>query len=103
MRLRRSITLIIAVLLVALLAFDGCGGEPRVESTPAKRACIELMQKVPVYYEDFEFWDVRALQSDPDLGEFYKVWHERRVGSLEERFGIKSSVLNIWLRGDCLT
>lgn len=102
MRLHRSIRLIIAVALMALSAFSGCGGEPRVESTPAKRACIEMMQKVPVYYEDFEFWDVRTLQSDPDLGEFYKVWYERKVASLEERFGIKSSSIEYLAQGEGL-
>jgi hypothetical protein len=102
MRQSSIIILVMAAVLVALLAFGGCGGETQAELKTTKRACIEMMQKVPVYYEDFEFWDVRTLQSDPDLGEFYKVWYERRAGSLEERFGIKSSSIEYLAQGEGL-
>ena len=88
MRQQSIIILVMAAVLMALPAFSRCGGEPQVELTPDKRACIEMMQKVPVYYEDFEFWNVRALQSDPDLGELHKVWYERRGESLEEHYGL---------------
>jgi len=90
MRLRSCLTIIMAAMLTVLLALDGCVTEPATEVTPARKACIELMQKVPVYYEDFEFWDARTLQSDPDLGEMNKVWQERRGGFLEI-FGISGT------------
>ena len=83
MRLHSSVTLIMVAMLTALLVFSGGCTKPAAEETTAQRACIELMQKVPVYYEDFEFWDAKTLRSDPDLGEFYKVWHERRGGFLD--------------------
>jgi len=90
MRLHGSATLIMAAMLAALLAFSGGCMKPAAEEVTAKKACIELMQKVPVYYEDFEFWDVKTLQSDPDLGEMNKVWQERRGGFLEI-FGISGT------------
>lgn len=90
MRLHGNATLIMAAMLAALLAFSGGCMKPAAEEVTAKKACIELMQKVPVYYEDFEFWDVRTLQSDPDLGEMNKVWQERRGGFLEI-FGISGT------------
>ena len=88
MKVHSIVTLIMATILTALLALGGCVTEPAIEVTPARRACIELMQKVPVYYEGFQFWDARTLQSDPDLGEFYKVWYERRGESLEKHYGL---------------
>ncbi|MBN1693672.1 MAG: hypothetical protein JW845_09000 [Dehalococcoidales bacterium] len=55
MRPMRNVTLTIITTLVALLILSGCQTESQSEATPAKTACIELMQKMPVYYEDFEF------------------------------------------------
>ena len=89
-------------MLAALLSFSGCGTKPAAEEVTAERACIELMQKVPVYYEDFEFWDVRTLQSDPDLGEMNKVWQERRGGFLGN-FGIRSTDVSYVAEAGVLT
>lgn len=102
MRLRSSLTIIMAAMLTALLALDGCVTEPATEVTPARKACIELMQKVPVYYEDFEFWDASILQSDADLTEFYKVWHGRR-GEWLENFGISSANVDYVAEAGVLT
>lgn len=89
MRAYKGIALIVAIVLVALVALGGCGGEDQTESTSARLACIELMQKVPlspVYYESFYFWDVKTLRSDPDLAETYQIFYERRVDFLVELF-----------------
>ena len=102
MRQRTSVTIIMAAVLTALLALSGCVTEPATEVTPARRACIELMQKVPVYYEDFEFWDASTLQSDADLTEFYQVWHERR-GEWLENFGISSADVDYVAEAGVLT
>jgi hypothetical protein len=93
---------IMAVTFAFLLIFGGCRGEPQEETTPARRACIEMMQKVPVYYEDFEFWDVRALREDPDLSEMYQIWHERKVEFLEERYQIESQDIDYLAQGEGL-
>ena len=102
MRLHSSVTLIMAAMLTALLAFSGCGTKPAAEEVTAKKACIELMQKVPVYYEDFEFLDAKTLQSDADLTEFYKVWHGRR-GEWLENFGISSADIDYVAEAGVLT
>lgn len=90
MRLYSNATLIMAAMLSTLLVFSGCGGEPRIESTPAEKACIEMMQKVPETYEYFYFWNVRALQDDSDLSEIYQFWQERHG---LERYGVKVNYL----------
>lgn len=85
----KGIASIVAIVLVALVALGGCGVKDQTDSTSARRACIELMQKVPlspVYYESFYFWDVKTLRSDPDLAEMYQVFYERRVDFLVELF-----------------
>ena len=102
MRLHSSVTIIMAAMLVALFAFSGGCVKPAAEETTAERACIELMQKVPVYYEDFEFWDAKTLRSDPDLGEFYKVWHGRR-GEWLENFGISIADVDYVVEAGVLT
>jgi hypothetical protein len=93
---------LIAAVVITSLSLIGCGNEPQTELTAAKKACIEMMQKVPVYYEDFEFWDVKTLRSDPDLAEMYQVWHERKTDFLEESYGIKSSGINYLAQGEGL-
>ena len=76
MRLHNSITLIVVTVLTVLLFFSGCGTKPEAEeTTAAEEACIELIQKVPIYYEDLMFWDVEALRSDNDLSEIYGIWN----------------------------
>jgi len=102
MRMNKSVTPIIMVILTALLAFSGCGTKPAAEEVTAKRACIELMQKVPVYYEDFEFWDARTLRSDPDLVELYEIWYERKVEFLEQNYGIQSTGIDYLAQGEGL-
>ena len=102
MRLCSNVTIIIVVVLMALSALSGCVTGPAKDVTPARIACIELMQKVPVYYEAFEFWDVKKLQSDPDLGEFYKEWQGRR-GEWLENFGISSTDVDYVVEAEVLT
>jgi hypothetical protein len=97
-----KITLIMAVAITVLSGFSGCKAEPQTELTPAKKACIEIMQQVPVYYEDFEFWDVRSLRDDIDLSDMYQVWYERKVDSLEERYGLNSSGIDYLAQGELL-
>ena len=88
---RAALNITGCILLAALLVTGGCGKETQIAITEPRAACIEMMQKVPVYYEDFEFWDVKALRSDPDFKEIYQVWHERKAQYLEQRYGINSS------------
>jgi hypothetical protein len=57
------------------------------------------MQQVPVYYEDFEFWDVKTLRGDADLGQMYQVWNERKVKYLEKPYGIQSSDIGYMAQG----
>jgi hypothetical protein len=102
MRLHTSIIIATATTLTVLLMLTDCGGKPQVAETPARSACIELMQKVPVYYEGFEFWDARTLQSDPDLEEMCKVWQERE-GDFLEVFGIDSSNIDYLASAEVLT
>ncbi len=94
--------ILITAVLITSLSLAGCKNEPQTELTPAKKACIEMMQKVPVYYEDFEFWDVTALRSDPDMEDMYKVWYERKVQFLEENYGIESSGIEYLAQGEGL-
>lgn len=102
MRLHRNVTVAMAALLAILPALGGCAAEALTEASPAKKACIELMEKVPIYYEDFEFWYVRTLRNDPDLSALYEVWYERKVKSLEERFGIDGSAIDYLAQGEGL-
>jgi hypothetical protein len=102
MKLSKTLTLLIMLAFSASLILSGCQGEPQTELTPSHLACIEMMQKVPVYYEDFEFWDVKTLRSDPDLGEMYQIWYERKIAFLEERYGIKSSGIDYLAQGEGL-
>jgi hypothetical protein len=102
MKLSKTLTLLIMIAFTASLIFSGCKAESQAELTPSQLACIELMQKVPVYYEDFEFWDVKTLRNDADLGEMYQIWYERRVEFLEENYGLKSSSIDYLAQGEGL-
>jgi hypothetical protein len=102
MKLMRNLTLTIIAAIVVLPVFGGCQADLQAELTPAKKACIEMMQKVPVYYENFEFWDVRALSDDPDLQEMYQVWYKRKVAYLEQQQGIRSAGIDYLSQGDGL-
>jgi len=101
MKSGRILTLMVLIALVVLPVI-GCKAEQPAEISPARLACIELMQKVPVYYEDFEFWDVRALREDTDLGEMYQIWYERKVEFLEQHYGIQSSGIDYLAQGEGL-
>jgi hypothetical protein len=94
--------ILVAVVVIASLSLIGCANEPQTEMTPAKKACIEMMQQVPVYYEDFEFWDVAALRDDPDMADLYKVWYERKVQFLEENYRLASSDIEYLAQGEGL-
>jgi hypothetical protein len=96
------IVLITTLFITALPVFSGCGEKAGTELSPSHLACIEMMRKVPVYYENFDFWDVKTLRNDPDLEEMYKIWHERRVEFLEEKYGIKSSGIDYLAQGEGL-
>jgi len=98
MKLMRNITLVTA--LAVLLVAGGCKTESRTEATPAEIARIELMQKVPVFYEDYDFWDIRTLRSDADLSDLYQVWYDRKVKFLEERYGIDSTGIEYLAQGE---
>jgi hypothetical protein len=105
MRVYKNIALITAIVLVALLALGSCEAKtPAVfTSTPAGLACIELMKKVPVYYESFYFWDVKTLRSDPDLVEVYQLFYDRRVDHIVERFGIDSDGIDYLTEAETAT
>jgi len=91
-----------AAVVIASLSLTGCVNEPRTELTPARQACIEMMQQVPVYYEDYEFWDVTALRDDPDMADLYKVWYERKVQFLEDNYGLAASGIDYFAHGELL-
>jgi hypothetical protein len=94
--------ILIAAAVMTSLSLIGCGSEPQPELTPAKKACIVTMQQVPVYYEDFEFWDVTTLRDDPDIEDLYKVWYGRKVQFLEENYGLASSGIEYLAQGEGL-
>lgn len=97
----RIIALIIMMAL-AVLPVIGCKAELQARLSPAKLACIDTMQKVPVYYEDFEFWDVGVLREDVDLGEMYQIWYERKVEFLEQNYGLQSTSIDYLAQGEGL-
>jgi hypothetical protein len=104
-RLGKGLALVVVAILSALLAFSGgCNQSGSQEAPPDKPPIelIELMKKVPVYYDDFTFWDVRTLQDDSNLGEIYKVW-QGREGEWLGNFGIKSSEVNYLVQAEVLT
>jgi hypothetical protein len=101
MTLRRMILIILTVPLVLFIS-GGCTAGQQPELSPARLACIEMMQQVPVYYEDFEFWDAEALREDSDLMDMYKVWYERKVDFLEERYGMQSESIEYLAQGEGL-
>ena len=96
-----KISLVVVVIIISL-SLIGCGKEPQTELTPAKKVCIEMMQQVPVYYEDFEFWDVGMLRDDPDLSDMYQVWYERKVEFLEQNYGLQSTSVDYLGQGEGL-
>jgi len=96
------ITLAAVTALAVLSILGGCKAEPKAEISPARLVCIEMMQQVPVYYEDFEFWDVGILREDPDLGEMYQIWYERKIEFLEERYGVRSTSIDYLAQGEGL-
>jgi hypothetical protein len=98
----RNVILTIIAALVALPVFGGCQAEPQAELTPTKKACIEMMQKVPVHYENFEFWDVASLRGDPDLSEMNKVWQERK-GDWLANFNISDTSVEYLSESDVMT
>jgi len=101
MKAGRIITLMVVIAL-AVLPVLSCKAEPQAEVSPARLACIEMMQKVPVYYEDFEFWDIRTLREDTDLGELYQIWYERKVEFLERNYGLQSTSIDYLAKGEGL-
>ncbi|MDD5537387.1 MAG: hypothetical protein PHF12_00295 [Candidatus Omnitrophica bacterium] len=98
----RNATLLVIVALAVLLVPSGCKTESRTEATSVETARIELMQKVPVFYEDFDFWNVNSLREDPDLAELYQIWFDRKMKFLEERYGIDSSGIKYFAEGEGL-
>lgn len=98
MRRRSGILLSVTLSLIVLAGLTGC----RAESSSPRLTCIELMQKVPVYYEGFEFWDAEMLRSDPDLSDMYQIWHERR-GEWLANFAIDSADIDYVAEAEVLT
>lgn len=94
MKSLKSLALIVVLVLTASVGLVGCQSESDNEASQARLACIELMQKVPVYYESFEFWDVNLLRSDPDLADMYQVWYDRHLDSLEEHYALDSQAVD---------
>lgn len=101
-RMVKNFTISIITLIAILLSVAGCQARTQVETDPTRLACIEMMRKVPVHYEDFEFWDVKALRNDPDLSEMYQVWHERR-GEWLASFGISDADVEYVAEAEVLT
>jgi len=96
------IMMLMVVIALAVLPVIGCKAEPQTKLSPARLACIEMMQKVPVYYEDFEFWDVGVLREDDDLGEMYDIWYERKIEFLEQNYGLQSTSIDYLAQGEGL-
>ncbi len=105
MRAYKNVALIIAIVLVALLAPGGCGVKSQTgfTSTPAGLACIEIMQKVPIYYDGLVFWDVETLRNDPDLAEVYQLFYDRCVDHIAERFGIDGDSIDYLTEAETAT
>lgn len=101
MKFRRVIVLIF-IMALAVLPVLGCQAEPQMEGSPARLACIDMTQKVPVYYENFEFWNIGTLRKDPDLAEMYQIWYERKVEFLEQNYGIESTSIDYLAEGEGL-
>lgn len=97
MKLLYNIVIVTALVLTALVGLIGCGAEPS-----PRLACIELMQKVPVYYEYFDFWDVKMLRGDPDLDDMYQIWYERK-GDWLANFAIDSADTDYFAESEVLT
>jgi hypothetical protein len=94
--------ILIVVVAVTSLSLIGCVNEPRTELMLVKKVCIEMMQQVPVYYEDFEFWDVGMLRDDPDLSDMYQVWYDRKVEFMEQNYGLQSTSVDYLGQGEGL-
>jgi hypothetical protein len=93
-------TLILTIIMaLAVLPVPGCQGEPKEEIGPARLACIEMMQKVPIYYEDFEFWDVGKLREDTDLADLYQIWYERKAQFLEQNYAVPGAGVDYLAEG----
>lgn len=98
MRVLNNIVIVIALVLTASVGLIGCGAE----TSSSRLTCIELMQKVPVYSESFEFWDAAVLREDPDLSDMYQLWYERR-GEWLANFGIESADIEYVVEAEVLT
>ena len=99
MKVGKTLTLLVMVITaITILPVFGCGGESE-EVSPARLTRIEMLQKVPVYSEDFQFWDVAALRDDPDLKEMYEIWYGRKVDFLEERYGLATEKIEYLAEG----
>jgi len=97
-----NVTVSLFLLLAIPLIISGCRESTPVETDPTKLACIEMMQKVPIDYEDFEFWDVKALRGDPELNSMYQEWHERRM-DWAENLGVNISEVDYVAESEVLT
>jgi len=101
MKYGRIIALMI-IMTLAVLTVPSCKSGSQAELSPARLACIEMMQKMPVYYEDFEFWDVGILREDPDLREMYQIWYERKIEFLEQNYGLQGNSIDYFAQGEGL-
>lgn len=95
MRLLKIIVIVTALALT--LALVGCGA-----GSSARLACIELMQKIPVYHDSFDFWDVNMLRSDPDLADMYQIWYERHLEFEAEHYALDSQTVDYLGMGEGL-
>jgi hypothetical protein len=94
MKSLKTLALIMVLVLTASVGLVGCQAESEGEVGQARLACIELMQKVPVYGENFEFWDVKMLREDPDLADMYQIWYERHLDYQEENYSVDSETVD---------
>jgi hypothetical protein len=95
-------TLSLFVILTISTCITGCKNSTQTENDSTKLTCIQLLHKIPADYESFQFWDARALREDPDMGDMYLVWRERKVDYLEAQYGIDITKIDYLAEGEGL-
>jgi hypothetical protein len=94
------ISALVIMAIVLLMPVVNCESIPEV--SPVRQTCIDMMQQVPIDYEDFYFWDSGMLRDDPDLRDMYEIWYERKIDYLEERYGLPASGIEYLAEGEGL-
>jgi len=88
-RHRKQVFLAIIILVLMPISLCSCG-DSNPEPGNSDQVLIEMLQQVPLSYEDVTLWHLGAMRNDPDLTEIYKKWQDwSHRGYLEESYGVK--------------